>query len=327
MRHAMKRWSRKQEQQFFANVSDLLGNGYSLHHALDVMQATCPMIKQDLITIQQQLSKGQTLAKSVKMYVRPNLQGELSLVALHGCQVALLRAISEREYQHQQQFKRLQSVIYYPILLLLMLGIVGGYIAMVVSPQQSDMLWTVQNYGVCAGVLLGLGDLALWYKRLSQLAKYQCLMRIPIIGPIVKLYVQQALYLQLGYLLQSGVGLRDVVEYCQKHSDYWLCELINEPVKNAWEQGESLETGLNQVQYLALEAKLLFMRGNPLAQIGKDLRQLAKHLKIRQQQRIQLALALVQPLFFCVIGAGIVGLYMMLLLPIYDQMFTMGETK
>ncbi|MCW0952683.1 type II secretion system F family protein [Weissella ceti] len=298
MQHAVKRWSRNQEQQFFANVSDLLSNGYSLHHALGVMQATCPAIQQDLTVIQQCLNEGQTLAVSLDTYIRPNLQGELALVELHGCQLALLHAISERERQYQQQFKRLQSVIYYPALLLLMLGMVGGYIAMVVSPQLGATLCTIQNYSICAATLIGLGGLWGWYKRQSQLSKYQCLMRIPIIGPIVQLFVQQALYMQLGYLLQSGVGLRDVVEYCQRHTSYWLCELINEPVKNAWEQGETLETGLNQVQYLALEAKLLFMRGNSLAQTGQDLIQLARYLQTRQEQRIQMGVALVQPIFF-----------------------------
>lgn len=58
--------------------------------------------------------------------------------------------------------------------------------------------------------------------------------------------------------------------------------------------------------------------------MGGDLIQLAKHLNARQEQRIQTGLSAIQPLFFILIGIMIVGLYMVLLLPMYDEMLTMG---
>lgn len=324
MRLTSKKWTRKTEHQFFQSLRDLQQNGYSLCRSLDVLQAMYPKISAYLLVVRRILAQGRPLTEALATFVRQGILDELSLVSLHGYQLALLSVIGQRERQQLLQRKRLITVLCYPVLLLLLLSILGAYLSFCLMPQIGAKFYDQITWWGIGIVCMSSYLIPAWFKRLSKHQQLAWVQRIPVIGPIIQLSIQQGLCIQIGYLLMSGVNLYDVVTYCQGHQRYWLCQLIGPSVANAWEQGQTLERGLNQVQYLPTEAKTLFMRGNPTQQVGRDLVQLAEHLNVRQEQRIQAGLASVQPLLFLVIGLLVVGLYMMLLLPIYDQMLTMG---
>lgn len=325
MRKKEKKWSRKQEHEFFDNLNELLRNGYTLARSLDVLQMTCPKLTRDFERIQEQLCAGEAIDTCLRPFVRAHILDELALVNLHGCQLELLRSIGLREQQYQNQFKQLAAVLCYPVVLLILLSSIVIYLGLFLMPQIGQNLFTTVN-GLCVGIVsIGLCIGGIKFKKSDKFQRYQMLIRIPIIGRIAKLNIQQALYLHLGYLLQSGVSLQTVVAYCRTHQQHWICQLIGQPVMEAWQAGHFLEQGLNQVRYLSPEAKTLFLRGNRTEQIGRDLIQLSKYLTLKQEQRVRIGIASVQPLFFIVIGIMVVCLYMALLLPLYDQMADMGE--
>lgn len=320
----IKKWSRKVEQVFFETLNDLLQNGYTLPRSLEVMQVILPRLAGDLQTVQISLNNGSSVVDSLEPFVHANILDELALVQLHGCQLALLKSIGEREKQYQQQLKQLWATLAYPILLF---GIIGGivlYLGTYLLPTTDNALISFLGMGMVSFIVFMIGCI-LWFFKQTKVRRYHLVIRLPLIGPVVKLVVQQALYLQLGYLLESGVSLQVVANYCQEHPKQWVCQLIGQSVQVAWEKGETLETGLNEVQYLTEEAKSLFMRGKPTELIGRDLIQLARHLNVRQKQRVMTLMAYVQPICFMIIGGLVVGLYMALLLPLYDQMLGMGE--
>lgn len=319
-----RKWTRKQEYQFFQSIHDLQRNGYSLYRSLDVVQAMYPKLGVDIQGVRKSLAEGHTLPDALEEFVQCRILDELSLVSLHGYQLELLNIIGQREQQQQFQRKRLITVLCYPMLLMTLLSIVGVYLSFFLMPQIGDSLCDRMSWWIIGMILFCLGYIPWYIKRLPLLHQLKLVQNMPIIGPIVVLSMQQGLCIQMGYLLMSGVNLHDVVTYCQKNQRYWLCQLIGPAVATAWENGETLESGLNHVQYLPLEAKKLFLHGNPTQQVGGDLIQLAKHLNARQEQRIQTGLSAIQPLFFILIGIMIVGLYMVLLLPMYDEMLTMG---
>lgn len=324
MTNQAKRWPRNTEQRFFETLNELLQNGYTLQQSLILMQDLLPKQRKALHQVQETLSRGETLANSLVGYVRPHILDELNLVSLHGCQLALLHLVGEREKQYQLQFKQLRAILCYPILLFVLLAVVGMYLGMYVLPQEKTIDAEMVGLGIIGFILLVIMGL-LWFKKRSRIKKYQFLMRIPLVGKVIELVLQQALYLQLGYLLQSGVSLQMVMAYCDQHPSHWICQLIGRPVREAWEKGGTLEQGLNQVAYLSTEAKNLFMRGNATQQIGRDLVLLATYLNEQQKQRVQTLMACIQPVCFVVIGIFVIGLYMALLLPLYDQMIGMGE--
>lgn len=319
-----RRWKRQTEQQFFETLTELLQNGYTLQRSLEVMQVIMTKQANDLKSIHTKLGQGEPLAICLQPFVRAHLRDELDLVSLHGCQIDLLRTIGEREKQYQQQFNQLGAILCYPALLLGLLALVGLYLGMYLMPQGNELEIQLIG-GVIVGSVLVLGAYVIWFTKQSKLKQCQLLLRLPLLGNVVKMAIQQALYMQLGYLLQSGVSLQQVVRYCGTHPQHWICQLIGTSVQTAWETGQSLETGLNHVRYLSPEAKHLFMRGKPTQSIGQDLIQLAKYVNTRQKQQVQTVMASVQPICFVIIGICVIGLYMALLLPLYDQMIEMGD--
>lgn len=320
----IKKWSRKVEQVFFETLNDLLQNGYTLHRSFEVMQVILPRLAGDLEKVQISLNNGSSLVVSLEPFVHAHILDELDLVQLHGCQLALLKSIGEREKQYQQQFKQLWATLAYPILLFGMIGGIVLYLGAYLMPTTDNMLISLMGMGMVVFIIFMIGC-SLWFFRQTKVRQYHLLIHLPLIGPVVKLVVQQALYLQLGYLLESGVSLQAVANYCQENPKQWVCQLIGQSVQSEWAQGGTLESGLNEVQYLTEEAKSLFMRGKPTELIGHDLIQLAKHLNVRQKQRVMTLMAYVQPICFIIIGGLVVGLYMALLLPLYDQMLGIGE--
>jgi len=321
----IKKWGRKLELQFIENLSDLLENGYELSQCLRIITSTIPQLTNDIAIVQTKLEKGERLANALTGFIRQHILDEMNLSELHGCQIDLLRVIANRERQYQSQLKRLVSLMCYPLCILMLMFVVGTYLMLVMVPQKGQLMLTEQTI---LGIMLVIGLLifgVVMLKKVPKLKRLYLLTHIPVLGHIMRLNLEQSICFHIGYLLRSGVSLVVVSKFCQQHPQYWLCQLVGKSVSDNWQEGKSLLEGLNQVSYMSDEAKALFLRGSTSKKVGDDLIKVANQLTPRIDQRIQIVLAYVQPLLFLVIGLLVILLYMMLLMPLYDQMLEIGE--
>lgn len=84
--------------------------------------------------------------------------------------------------------------------------------------------------------------------------------------------------------------------------------------------GESIAEFVTKVPLLPRESELLFSKGKQQQEIGQEFQLLAERKFELLERQIGRYLLIIQPLCFGVIGLVVVGLYLLMLMPMYQNM-------
>lgn len=291
-------WSRKRQADFFENLSYLLSVGYDLENALKMVQLLLKLPNQQMMSILAALESGDTFSKVMTPYVRQELIQQLDFATVHGRLVNLLQALGKRERERLFQYRKLRQlgvnlqlldakVSWYYLLVFVLIVIVAGCYYL---KKQS------------------------WYKRLKLL------MKMPLIGKIVKLSIEYYICLQLGLLLTSGVELSTIVKRARQSTQDELTAYIGNKAWEALNNGRTIDQFIMDLELLPKECTLLFTRGQPQHKVGEEFQILAQRKFQVLDELIQKYMTFIQPICFAVIGVVVIGMYYLTLVPMYQNM-------
>lgn len=286
-----------------------------------------------LTIINQHLEQGKSFAESVSEFIKPDLYYQLALAEKHGRLVETLSEIGTILIAKQQQRRKLQRLLQYPLLLLFLLGLLIVGLSTYVFPELAS--WQTGKERPFGGrlhqVLPVVGSLVLlvtalgtilllkqWRKLTAdQRVQWRC--RLPVIGKSYQLYYGYYITGTLAVLLQCGMSLKEILTVIDNFSPQSLLFCLGQEVKMQVKQGGDLRQVILHRQYLPNELAVLINKGATVEELGADLAILAKMQFKRLINQLEGMLAMVQPVIFIVIALVIVCLYLSILLPIYQS--------
>ena len=328
------KFSPKAQAKWFLLLSDLLRVGFSLQRAVDFTTTT--MVKEAgvLSKVRTNLLAGNTFANSVRPFIKVDLYYQLLLAEKHGDLVEVLAETGQLLVTRQRQVQKLKQLLQYPLILLCLLGVMMVGLATFVFPQLAA--WQASNgcqsvhqflpYLKWALVVLslifsagGICKLITW-RHLTKLQQVQHLCRLPLVGECYRLYYAYYITSALAVLLRAGMSLKEMMTTIEKFSDRTMLYQLGAEVQNNLAAGGQLENFIKRTIFLPDELMIFISKGATSKELGKDLTAFSriqfKHLLARLEQLF----SLVQPVIFIVIAAVIVGLYLSILLPIYQSL-------
>lgn len=325
---------RKQQLQFLERLYRLLSNGYSLIEALQMMKLDKDM-KQYAETIKNHLINGLTVDEAFqKVKFDSFVTSYLYFVRMNGdLETSLARCI-EMFKQRVTNVEKFLRVIRYPLILIIIFIILLIVIKQSIFPtfldlfsSHDDAAKTVIHFILLIDflsslliivIILFVLFILIWNivkKRFSierQLSLYK---RIPVFRSFLTVQTTFFFATHMSMLLKTGMPIKQVLNNLATQQKLpiiaYYATLMTEQLSN----GIHYIALLKQQPFLEKQFANLFQKNSDQQQLEKDLATYANILAEKIERKMMKAIAIIQPLFFIVLGCFIILVYGALMWP------------
>lgn len=322
----------KEQAAWFSLLADLLKVGFSMHQAISFSQTLLPEHTKMLLEIDQQMAQGTTFAASLQAFVSQDVYYQLRIAEQHGnLQQTIAQLGTFLNLKVQQQLK-LKALLQYPVILLGLLGLLLLALKIFVFPElavwQDDqgirtgkLTFLPWLWGTMAVAILGILGLTLskWMKT-STMNRVNLLCQLPLVGKSYRQYYGYYLVTNFALLLKNGMGIKSICQMVQQFDETSLLHQLGAVLDQSLNGGQSPNWLIKKYPYLPHELIIFLNKGESIKELGNELDIFSQMLFNRLIQSIERLLTLVQPLLFGVIAIVILGMYLSIMLPIYQSM-------
>lgn len=329
-----KRWSNEVQAEFFRLFADLLAAGFGLAAVLQSLMKLLPQHRDALKQIHQTVATTGQLAAPLKPYVSTNTYYQLLIAEQHGDLISSIKQIGELSLQRSEQQKKLRSLLSYPLLLFVMLiGIVVA-VQLYVRPLLQPMMASSQTHPVLMQNLIVHSLLALgavggslllikviwWWSKQSQITRHHWYCQLPVVGKLYRTYSHYYLAYNLGLLLKSGMNLEQICRFLEQFDEKSLLAQLGKQLQLSLLAGEDLSKFIRRYPFIPPELTLFLNKGQTQPALAVELLLYANITYRKFLRQVDRLIGWVQPALFIVLALGIIGTYLMILLPLYQQM-------
>lgn len=318
--------SSMEQLTFLDYLQNCLANGFSLNTSLELISILWVKRSKTLTKLNLAMQQGGQLGNEMlKLGFSKTTVTQIDLALEQGNLLDCLKQLATLNRLKNEQIKKLKAEMSYPFMLVIMMLALLVFMQTFVSDQFTD----TNEY---TGDLLLLGILALSILFLYFLTQIVALLKkqdyhslkklshYPIIGPVIKVYVNYLLVYDVGLLIASGFSLQKMCEYASRQTKGSLQQFVGVKVGQQLERGKSLSQIIRQEIFLPDELILLLQTGSKKGDLSSRCLLLGQSLFTELTNRIEKTIINVQPFCFILIGLCIIGMYLKLLLPMYSMM-------
>ena len=324
------RWTLAQQVHICQLLADQLQQGFSLKQALSFLRSTDRRLPTSLARVEQRLDAGADLVTSLAPYLQPNAVFQLQLTTAYGDLATGLQHAATLLRLLATQRKRLRQLIAYPLGLLVGMGILFGALQWGVLPQLqanlapqatlSGSAWHFTGHVVILISLVAGGWTFRWWRRQPILWRAAGALRWPIVGPIFQAYYAYYLMETLSQLVLSGLSVKQMLTVLRQLPERALLYQLATVLTAQLTQGTVPLKWLQRQAYVPGQLLVLLQKGSTMAQLGRELRAYSELQYRELVRRCETGLAWVQPVLLTVVATLIVGAYLKMLLPLYQNL-------
>ncbi|MGX6422573.1 type II secretion system F family protein [Levilactobacillus brevis] len=323
------KWSLATQARFCQLLADQLASGFSLKQAIAFLRTVAGEFPRSLATIEQQLEQGTPLIDVLAPYLQANVYFQLRLTLAHGDLQPALQQAAQFLRLAATQRRRFQQLLMYPLgLLVSMLGLFVTLKVGILPQLQGDLaVQSIGNQGGWYGwlglggsCLLGLVGAWQWWHRQPRLRLATLYLRVPFVGQLVRAYYAYYLTANLSQLIRTGLSVKQMLRVLNQLPDKALLRQLAQALELKLMTGQSPLRWLRGQPYIPAQLVVFLQKGSTHAQLGREL-QAYSELQYRELvARSERLLALVQPILLGVVAVMVVGAYLTLLLPMYQNL-------
>ncbi|HJS58134.1 MAG TPA: type II secretion system F family protein [Vicinamibacteria bacterium] len=329
---------------FCQELAALLKAGLPLYQSLDVMleRQRDSVFRQSLQNVRERVKSGTSLSDAFQgeggLYP-PIFSASLVAGERSGALETVLRRFVQYLRLNQGLKRKALAAAVYPMLLLTMMGALVALLLIVIIPK-FESFYEGLNYDlplltrilIVVGtalsnniVVIGLALVAawilgaLWLRRPgSGVALDRALMRLPVIGGLLRMYATSQLSRTLATLLDGGLPLLNAMEVTGASiGNRALAAAVSQGVPLIRE-GKSLTVALESTGMLDNLALEMVKVGEQTGGLADMLKSLAEFIDEELETRMQTLLALVEPLLLVVMAIVIAVMVIAVYLPLFE---------
>jgi competence protein ComGB len=334
-----KGWSLLEQGNFLRKMGELLERGYSYSDAVESLIYQMPVKRHmELRACLEQLKAGQPLHMVLAtLKFQKDLIGYIYFADKHG---GMLEAISEgsKLTLHKNiSIEKLKKVIFYPAFLFFMTNILFLFVERTLLPQYFNLYDSmglevntftkvVSAFGTLLpritvffllSVVLLLIVYYLYFIKLPILNQRKYLMKIPFIGPVLRLIQTQYFTLQLGYLLSGGLSVHESLQLFESAPRNLFYRDISIIINGRLKRGEDLPQILMQLHFFEKELPVVVNHGQTNGRLERELLFFSKSCLNKLEERIEKGLKHMQPILYAVIAILVISMYLSIMIPMF----------
>ncbi|MCU9613861.1 competence type IV pilus assembly protein ComGB [Caldibacillus lycopersici] len=336
-----RRWSIHEQALLFQRLGLLLQQGYTLSEAIDFMIIQLDKEKSSALTTGvEQLKTGERFYK-----VLSNLKFHPTAVSFvyygeeNGQLAFSLKTTGELLQKRENDEGRLKNLLAYPLFLLMFTAVLFFVIQWKLLPQflqlynsfQTEpsmfirfMVWQRNHPVLILLVLLVITAIYLVsftiFKEKKSPYELQCLFaKIPMFGPIYRLWHTYYISFQISQLLTNGISLHDALKFISKDpKKKYLYEAINQ-INADLLNGESLYSAVKRIPLWQKELAIVVLHGQLSGKLDIELKTYSEICFQQFSERIEKLINIIQPLIFTLLAVWLIVLYMSIMMPSFQM--------
>lgn len=320
--------NRSEQLHFLLYLRQSLDNGLSLATAISLLPLIWPQKSQYFVRLEKSFVNDHNLEKLfLQLGFSAAIVVQISLAMKQGKLVDCLDQLCTLVQLRNEQIKKLKAELSYPGILAIMMLFLLVFMQNFVSSQFAESDDHTGDLMIFVLIILTLVFFFAFVHILSLLKRedYQSLLklqRLPFIGQVVRHYGQYLLIYDLWLLLSSGFSLQEMCAFALKQNKLSLQYQIGLKAKTALEAGRDLKQVISQEIFLSDQLLLLLETGNDRRKLSQSILLLGESFFLDLKNQIEKIVVNIQPFCFILIGLCIIGMYLKLLLPMYNMLQT-----
>ncbi len=329
---------------FCQELAALLKAGLPLYQSLDVMleRQREPVFRRSLLAVRERVKSGMALSDAFRAEAAlypPIFSASLVAGERSGSLETVLRRFVQYLRLNQALKKKAIAAAIYPILLFTMMSGLAGVLLVFVIPRfesfyegldaqlplATRILIAVARVisdnlvYILAGIALAATAGLAWLRREgSAVVVDRLLLRMPYLGPLMRMYATSQLARTLATLLAGGLPLLSALEVASASiGNRAMAAAVGQATPQIRE-GRSLTTALESTGMLENLALEMVKVGEQTGALADMLGSLAEFLDEELETRMQTVLALVEPVMLLVMAVIVAAMLLAFYLPLFQ---------
>ena len=324
---------------FIKRLYELIDHGYMLEDSLEFLLIQYEVADDEIKKIKEKLSNGSKLSDILGYLGYSQLiVSKIKFAEDYGrIEDMLLEVETYLKIKKIQQEKVIKTLRYPLFLTLTLICIIMVFNALVIP--QFENIYTSSNIKMDLQTIILIKSLYYIPKIISIIfllilicigytfytIKYKpnlflrSLLYIPKVRNYSKLYFSYRFSMELSLFLMSGFSLKTALEVMvEEDYDYYLT-LFSKDILNELDQGIGFEDAIGKIKYFDKSMRKFVSHGKNNGLIDKELKLFSELMLDTFLTSLDKNLKKLQPILFGILAVVIVGLYMVILLPIFNM--------
>ena len=324
---------------FIKRLYELINHGYMLEDSLEFLLIQYEVADDEIKKIKEKLSNGNKLSDILGYLGYSQLIiSKIKFAEDYGrIEDMLLEVETYLSIQKIQQEKIIKTLRYPLFLTLTLVCLIMVFNALVIP--QFENIYTSSNIKMDLQTIILIKSLYYIPKIISIIILFillgisylfytirykphlflKTLLYIPKIRNYSKLYFSYRFSMELSLFLMSGFSLKTALEVMvEENYDYYLTEFSKE-ILHELDKGISFEDAIGKIKYFDKSIRKFVSHGRNNGLIDKELKLFSELMLDTFLTSLDRILKKLQPILFGILAVVIVGLYMVILLPIFNM--------
>ena len=324
---------------FIKRLYELIDHGYMLEDSLEFLLIQYEVADDEIKKIKEKLSNGSKLSDILGYLGYSQLiVSKIKFAEDYGrIEDMLLEVETYLKIKKIQQEKVIKTLRYPLFLTLTLICLIMVFNALVIP--QFENIYTSSNIKMDLQTIILIKSLYYIPKIISIIfllilicigytfytIKYKpnlflrSLLYIPKVRNYSKLYFSYRFSMELSLFLMSGFSLKTALEVMvEEVYDYYLT-LFSKDILNELDQGIGFEDAIGKIKYFDKSMRKFVSHGKNNGLIDKELKLFSELMLDTFLTSLDKNLKKLQPILFGILAVVIVGLYMVILLPIFNM--------
>ena len=324
---------------FIKRLYELINHGYMLEDSLEFLLIQYEVPNDEIEKIKEKLSNGSKLSDILGYLGYSKLiVGKIKFAEDYGrIEDMLLEVETYLSIQKIQQEKVIKTLRYPLFLTLTLISLIMVFNALVIP--QFENIYTSSNIKMDLQTTILIKSLYYIPKIISIIflcailgityifytIKYKphlflkSIMYIPKVRSYSKLYFSYRFSMELSLFLMSGFSMKTALEVMvEENYDYYLT-LFSKEILKELDKGISFEDAITEIKYFDKSMRKFVKHGKNNSLIDKELKLFSELMLDSFLTSLDRNLRKLQPILFGILAVVIVGLYMVILLPIFNM--------
>ena len=324
---------------FIQRLSELIEHGYMLEDSIEFLLFQYDVSFQKINNIKLELSNGKKLSDILgylgySTFVISKMRFAEDYGSIEDMLIKIENYLKIKKEQKEKVIKTLR----YPLILIIALVALIMVFNLLVIPQfesiytsssikmdiQTIILikiiyYTPKVISVVIVLIIGIALYMLYIKRYKKIKFLKTLMFIPKVRTYAKLYYSYKFTLELSLFLMSGFSLKTALEVIiVEDYDYYLTYFSKRIIKDLV-KGLSFEEAIASIKFFDKSVEKFVVHGKNNGFIDKELKLFSELMLDTFLTSLDKMLRKFQPVLFAMLAFVIIGLYMVILLPIFNM--------
>ena len=324
---------------FIQRLSELIEHGYMLEDSIEFLLFQYDVSLEKIDSLKLELSHGKKLSDILRyLGYSTFVISKMNFAEDYGSIEDMLLEIENYLRIKKQQKEKVIKTLRYPIILTIALITLIMVFNLLVIPQfesiytSSSIKMDIQTIILIKMIYLTPKIISiivmvsvivlvymLYIKKYRKNVYLNTLMYIPKIRVYAKLYYSYKFTLELSLFLMSGFSLKTALEVIiEENYDYYLTYFSKKIMKDL-DKGLSFEEAIASIKFFDKSIEKFVIHGINNGLIDKELKLFSELMLDTFLTSLDKTLRKFQPVLFAILAFVIIGLYMVILMPIFNM--------